>query len=119
MRTNPEWVGDHDNQRIPLRVRLRIFERGQGRCAKCTRILVPGKWAADHIVALANGGQHRETNMQALCDFPCHSDKTKSDVHQKSIDYGRRLNNAGIHARKRTIPGRKFNGTPIPARWKD
>jgi hypothetical protein len=36
---------------------------------------------------------------------------------QKSKDYRVRAKHNGIKRRRRTIPGRKFNGTPIPARW--
>jgi 5-methylcytosine-specific restriction endonuclease McrA len=67
-----------------------------GDCAKCGRRLVPGHWAVDHVVALANGGEHRETNMQALCVSPCHSQKTALDVAQKSKVYRAAAKDAGI-----------------------
>ena len=113
-----EWIANHDDQAIPPRVKLRVFERTNGHCAKCTRQLVPGKWDCDHVVALVNGGQHRETNLEALCASPCHSDKTKADTAIKSENYRVRSKSVGVKRRKRTIPGRRFNGDPIPARWK-
>lgn len=113
----PEWIGASDDVAIPQRVKLRIFQRFGGVCPSCTRKLQPGKWAVDHVLALINGGQHRESNLQPLCTSPCHSAKTKTDVALKSKTYRRQLKAAGVKARKRTIPGRRFNGEPIPARW--
>lgn len=117
MRTAAEWIGNNDDSPVPPRVQLRIFEKHNGRCPKCTRKLVPGKWACDHIVALVNGGENRENNLQPLCVSPCHSDKTRNDVAEKSRGYKRRASNAGVRKKRRTIPGRRFNGDPIPAKW--
>ncbi len=117
MRSAPEWIATHDDQAIPDRVRLRVFVRFNGKCPKCTRQLRAGQWACDHIKALANGGEHRESNLQPLCNSPCHSDKTKADRRLKARADKRRKRNAGIQKRRRTIPGRRFNGDPIPARW--
>ena len=97
---------------------MRVWEKTNGSCAICTRKLVPGKWAVDHIKALILGGEHRESNMAAVCNSPCHSQKSAEDVAQKSVDYRRKARNAGIRRRKRTIPGRRFNGEAIPSRWK-
>jgi len=116
-RAVPEWIGETPDTQPPRRVQLRIYMRHDGRCPKCTRLLQPKKWACDHIVALVNGGENRETNLQPLCVSPCHSDKTKADVALKSLTYKRRLKQAGIQKRRRTIPGRRFNGEPRPARW--
>jgi 5-methylcytosine-specific restriction enzyme A len=116
MRALPEWIADHDDQAIPPRVKLRIFERHEGRCPKCTRTLRPGQFAFDHIVALANGGKHCESNLQPLCNSPCHSSKTKADVAEKKERRRRKVKQLGLK-RRRTIPGRRFNGDPIPSRW--
>lgn len=116
-RAVPEWVADHDDQAVPPRVQLRVYEKHNGNCPKCTRKLRAKKWACDHIVALINGGEHRESNLQPLCVSPCHSDKTKADVALKALSYKHRARRAGIGRRRRTIPGKKFDGTPIPSRW--
>lgn len=114
-RALPEWIADHPDQAIPPRVRLRVFEATQGKCAICTRQLQPGKWACDHIVALVNGGQHRESNLRAVCTSPCHSIKTAEDVAEKSAAYRRKLSAAGIRKRKsRPIPGSKGSGWRKP-----
>lgn len=115
MRAVPEWIATSDDQAIPPRVRLRIF--GSGICKKCTRRLMAGQWDCDHIVALANGGQHRESNLQPLCIDPCHSDKTKADRKMKARSDKGQKKQAGIKSRRRTIPGRRFNGDPIPSRF--
>lgn len=95
-----EWVGRDDNAKIPPRVMLRVFQRTNGNCAKCTRALLPGHWACDHIVALVNRGKHAESNLQALCVSPCHSQKTKSDVAEKSAVYHKAAKHVGISLRK-------------------
>ena len=101
MRAVPEWIAKQDDAAIPPRVRLRVYLRTNGDCAKCGRRLVPGHWACDHIVALVNGGEHRESNLQALCVSPCHSQKTALDVREKSKVYRASAKDAGITLRKR------------------
>lgn len=109
----PEWIAKHDNEAIPPRVRLRVFQRSDGRCALCTRPLRPDHWECDHIISLINGGQHREKNLQALCDEPCHSNKTKRDVAEKSHVYKRAASNVGIKKPRSIRAWRKFDGTPV------
>lgn len=79
-----EWFGKTDDAKIPPRVKLRIWDRCGGRCAITGRKLRPGDdYEFDHIVALANGGAHRETNLQLVCSI-AHKEKTRSDVALKS-----------------------------------
>jgi 5-methylcytosine-specific restriction protein A len=80
IRSVPEWVADHPDQAIPKAVRLRIFARYAGRCYLSGRVIRPGdRWEAEHIIALSNGGQHREGNLApALAD--AHKEKTKADA---------------------------------------
>lgn len=115
MRAVEEWHGTHDDQAIPPRVQLRIYERYNGQCPKCSRKLYPRKWACDHIVALINGGAHRESNLQPLCVSPCHSDKTRADMQIKSKGYKRRLRKAGIRKPRTIRAWRKFNGERVYA----
>ena len=62
---------------IPPRVQWKIFQAFDGKCACCGRIIGPGeRWQLDHIIALANGGEHREGNLQPLL-FMHHLLKTK------------------------------------------
>lgn len=112
-RTVPEWVATHDDQAIPPRVRLRVWEKASGHCASCTRKIVAEKWECDHKRALVLGGKHAESNLQVLCVW-CHKRKTKDDVAIKSYNSRRRLAHAGIKRRKsRPIIGSRDSGWKI------
>ncbi len=112
-RTVPEWIGKTDDTPIPPRVKLRIFEFFSGRCARCGNsirgAILP---RYDHKIALINGGENRESNLQLLCSG-CHVDKSHSDVRQKSVVYRKRLKHIGIKKKKRLIPGSKGSGIRI------
>lgn len=83
-RSVPEWRGDHPDQAIPERVRLRIWQRCGGRCALTGKKLRPGDaYEFDHILALALGGEHREFNLQ-LVSSEAHKAKTRTDVAAKA-----------------------------------
>src|SRR4051812_34525592 len=94
-RTVPEWVATHDDQAIPPRVRLRVFERYGGVCqCGCGLKIVPGsKWECDHKRALINGGTHSEDNLQPLLAAH-HRKKSRDDVALKTFNYRRRLAHA-------------------------
>ena len=110
-RSVEEWIGKTDDTAIPPRVRIRIFEKTNGHCAECGRVLRPGHWECDHIVALINGGEHRERNLQPLCDVPCHSKKTKQDSREKSVVFRKKAKNLGLKTRKGTpMPGSRASG---------
>lgn len=112
-RSTKEWIGRTDDTPIPTRVKLRVFERYHGRCANldCQRP-INSRWpgAYDHCVALVNGGEHRERNLQLLC-VPCHAVKTKADVGQKKKDNRVKAKHIGIKTRKgRPMPGSRDSG---------
>lgn len=114
-----EWIAKSDDASIPPRVKLRVFDRCRGGCQHCGNKIQGGlRPQYDHIKALVNGGEHREFNLQLLC-VPCHTSKTLLDVAEKAGMYRKRLKAVGIKKRKRTIPGRRFNGDPIPSKWVD
>lgn len=116
-RSVPEWVGRNPDSAIPPRVRLRIFSRHNGICYLSGRKIRPGDiWDVDHIVALCNGGQHVESNLAPVLRDK-HKEKSAADVAEKSRVYRRKARHLGLKPRRRTIPGRRFDGTPIPARW--
>lgn len=83
-RATDEWIGSSPDAKVPPRVRVRIFEREEGRCHLSGRKIRPGDlWDLDHKVALINGGEHRESNLfPALRDK--HREKTREDVAIKS-----------------------------------
>lgn len=99
-RTLLEWIGQSPDTRIPPRVKISILERYGYRCACCTREFVPGDCPEfDHIVALINGGENREANIQPLCSW-CHREKSAEDVALKSQVARRRKKHFGITLRK-------------------
>lgn len=117
MRSVPEWKGKTDDTPVPPRVRARIFIRCNGICHLSGRKIMTGeKWELEHIQALSLGGEHREFNMAPALVKP-HKVKTAQDRKQKAKNDRVRARHLGIRKRRRTIPGRKFDGTPIPSRW--
>lgn len=112
-----EWIGKTDDSPIPPRVKLRVFQAHGGICHIAKRKIMPGEpWDAEHVKAIINGGENRESNLApALRDK--HPIKTAADMAEKARTYRKRKSNLGIKGRHRTIPGRRFNGDPIPARW--
>lgn len=116
-RSVPEWIGATPDTPVPPRVRVRVFDSKKGRCHKCTRKINAGeKWTCEHLIALINGGENREKNLDVTCDW-CLPTKNAADVAEKSRVYKRRKSHVGVKKRRRTIPGRRFNGDPIPSRW--
>lgn len=103
-----EWIATDDNQAIPARAKIRVFDRSGGLCASCTLTIV-GKLrpAYDHIQALINGGEHRESNLQLLC-VPCHAVKTKADVAEKSVTARKRAKHLGVYAPRKKIQSAGF-----------
>jgi 5-methylcytosine-specific restriction endonuclease McrA len=110
-RAVPEWVGKNSGSAIPPRVRLRIFEAHGGICHLSGRRILAGEpWDCDHVVALVNGGEHRETNLApALRDK--HREKTALDVAEKSAVRRKQMKSLGIAPKKgRPMPGSKASG---------
>ena len=83
-RSLEEWVGATPDTPIPPRVRARVFERHGGVCHISGRKIRAGDaWECDHVIALVNGGENRESNLApALTDK--HREKTAEDVEIKS-----------------------------------
>ncbi len=117
-RSVPEWIASHDDQKVPPRVRLRVFEAHGGFCYLSGRRIRAGeRWDIEHKIALCNGGEHRESNFAPALVAP-HKEKTKQDRALKAKNDSVRKRHIGVKTLKRTIPGRRFNGDPIPSRWK-
>lgn len=113
MREVPEWIGKTPDTPAPARVKLRVFEAHQGRCYLTGRKIQSGdKWDLDHVIALCNGGENRESNLApALRD--AHRAKTAKDVAQKKKDARVRKKHLGIHNPKNPIPGSKASGWKV------
>lgn len=81
-----EWIGKTDDSRPPARVKLRVLERYGFRCYLSGVEIRDGDAASlqfDHVVALINGGENRETNLAPALAKP-HREKTRADVALKS-----------------------------------
>jgi 5-methylcytosine-specific restriction endonuclease McrA len=112
MRSVPEWIGKSHNTPIPPRVKLRIFERDKGRCHISGRLIRAGeKWDADHIVALCNGGEHRESNLAPALSKP-HREKTAEDVAEKANVYRKRSKHLGLRPTRQKIKSAPFRKAP-------
>lgn len=84
VRPVPEWIAKSDDAKIPDRVRDRIFERDGHVCHICKLTIKPGEtWDADHVIALINGGEHRERNLSPAHKH-CHITKSAIDVKVKA-----------------------------------
>ncbi|MGP9790655.1 HNH endonuclease [Roseinatronobacter sp. NSM] len=113
MRKVDEWIGKSDDTPIPARVKLRVFEDHGGRCAESGRKIGPGdKWECDHKIAIINGGENRESNLQPVLAEP-HKAKTKQDVKRKAKIARVRKSHLGIQQTKKKIPYRRFDGTAV------
>lgn len=105
MRSVDEWIGKTDDDGIPGRVMIRIFDRYEGRCqCGCNRKIMPGEnWVVDHRIALINGGEHRERNLQPLIGAH-HQVKTRQDVAIKSKIARTRSRHLGIKRKRSSLP---------------
>lgn len=64
--------------------RIACWRRDKGVCAECGRdCSKDGRWAADHRVPLADGGEHTMENLQTLCD-DCHGEKTAAEAKARA-----------------------------------
>lgn len=118
-RSRPEWIGKSDDTRPPPRIRQRIYDRDNGTCHICKLPIKPGEtWHADHVIALIEGGENRESNLQAVSD-EAHAGKTKAEARVRAKINRQRLKNAGVKSKKaRPMAGSKasrfkrtFDGT--------
>ncbi len=80
----PEWIGKTPDEKVPDHVRLRVFREYGGRCHITGKKIRPGDdYDIDHVIALINGGENRESNLApALRD--AHRKKTAEDVGEKA-----------------------------------
>jgi hypothetical protein len=62
---NVEQADIARRERIPDPVRLFVWQRDQGRCAKCGS---DEKLEFDHIIPVIKGGSNTERNVQLLCE---------------------------------------------------
>src|SRR6267154_3493786 len=105
-----EWIGKTDDSDSPPRVRVRVFDKYKGvcQCGCGMRIWAGDKWQCDHVIAIINGGENRESNLCPLMEKH-HATKTKEDVAEKSMVYKKKSKHLGIRKKSR-FPGSKDSG---------
>lgn len=125
-RTVAEWIGKTDDTRPPPRVRLRVLDAHGGICALSGRKIQAGdEWDLDHITALINGGENRESNLQPVLRS-AHRKKTSADVKLKAKVDRVRKKHLGLHKSKNPMPGgrdskikKKMTGEVVPRNPED
>lgn len=110
-RSVPEWVGKTPDSAIPPRVQDRVWTRCDSRCHKCTRQHQgEGGWIIEHLIALINGGEHREGNLCLTCPW-CKPVKDREDAAIKKKGSRVRKKARGIKTRKsKPMPGSRASG---------
>lgn len=119
-RSLDEWVAKHDDQKVPPRVRQRVFDRHNGICHLTGRKIQPGeRWELEHVHALILGGQHRESNM-APALAAAHKVKTATEMKVKSKIARVRKKHIGIAKPKSSLSHpnlkRLMDGTVVDRR---
>jgi 5-methylcytosine-specific restriction protein A len=114
----PEWIGATPDTPIPQRVKDRVFLRHGGKCHWTKRSIRPGEpWDVDHVLALKNGGENRETNLAPILRGKPHKEKTALDVAVKKKTYRTRSKHLGLKSPSKswnTKVRRKMNGEVVP-----
>jgi 5-methylcytosine-specific restriction protein A len=113
-RAVPEWIGATPNSKIPDRVKLRIWLREGGRCYLSGRQIRPGeRFEYEHVIALCNGGENRETNLRLALAAP-HKAKTAADVDERAKTDRMAKKHLGIKKPSSWGPlTRKMDGTVV------
>jgi 5-methylcytosine-specific restriction endonuclease McrA len=103
-RSVKDWVGKTDDTQAPPRVRLRVFERCEGRCHRCGRKIRPGgKWTLEHLTAIILGGRNSEDNLGCTCEW-CLPIKNAEDQSAKSKLAKITKRHIGVKENKRGFP---------------
>lgn len=105
-----EWIGPRPETPPPPRVKARIVVAQHHICA-CGCGMELGRGGEiiefDHTRALVNGGENRESNLQALRPA-CHARKTRADVEEKSRVARKKKKHLGFEYESRSrIPGHR------------
>lgn len=87
-RSVKEWIGRNDDSMPSTHVKLRLYARQNGLCAcGCGRVmnLNRDRIDCDHILALRDGGENRETNLQLLL-AEHHQAKTRGENVARGVE---------------------------------
>lgn len=115
-RATPEWIAKHDDQKVPPKVRQRVFDRHGGICHLTGRQIQPGEaWELEHVHALILGGEHRESNLAPALK-EAHKRKTATEMKIKAKIARTRQKHIGVKEKGRGWNERfrkKMNGTVV------
>lgn len=115
-RSVPEWIGATPDTPVPDRVKIRVFARYEGYCHWTGKKIMPGDaWDIEHVIALINGGENRESNLAPILRGKAHKEKTARDVAIKSKTARVRKRHLGMKKPRTIRAWRKFNGDPVYA----
>jgi 5-methylcytosine-specific restriction protein A len=114
-RSIDEWIEENHDKPIPDRVKDRVIRSANNLCGYCGLSVRIGGGEVDHIIALVNGGEHRESNLRYVHKH-CHQIKTVEDVKEKARDYRKRKKLYGFGRPRRSFP-KIPTPKPIPGRW--
>ena len=115
MRQTKEWIGKSDDAKVPDYVRLRVFNHHNGICHISDRkITAADAWELEHILALCNGGEHREANLAPALAKP-HKIKTRDDLAIKAKNDRVRKKHLGLKRPRTITRWRRFSGEPVVA----
>jgi 5-methylcytosine-specific restriction protein A len=97
-RSLPEWRGRTADTAVPERVQRRVFDAWAGRCYLSGREIDPVRdiWQIEHVKALCNGGENRESNLAPALVEP-HQIKTRADRAEKDKVERIRRKHLGLH----------------------
>ena len=114
-RSVSEWIGKSDDHRAPGSVRDRIMAREGNLCHLCGCEIDGKKWDLDHVVALINGGENKESNLKPA-HRKCHIAKTAQDVAEKAKIAAVRKKHLGITRPAGKIKSAGFQKAAKPER---
>lgn len=110
-----EWIGKNDDTAIPDRVKVRVFQAHGGVCHISKRKIMTGEaWDAEHVIAIINGGENRESNLAPALREK-HKAKTAQDMAEKAKVYAKRKRHLGVKTKRTITRWRKFNGDIVNA----
>lgn len=108
-RALPEWIGRTDDSAVPPRVKLRVWDREDGKCHLCRRdIPSDDAWIIEHRQAIILGGANAEKNLCLTCSW-CKPIKDAEDVAAKAKTAAVRSRHLGITP-KSVWPSQRLGG---------
>lgn len=104
-RALPEWIGKTPDSPVPDRVKVRVLEKYEHRCHWSGREIREGDaWDVDHVKAIINGGENRESNLAPILRGKPHKEKSAQDVQMKSRAYQSKRRRFRLKRAKHPMP---------------